>query len=171
MICGREDMAALIQDQSDAQVEKALHKLIKKVSEDVEAMTFNTAIAAMMEFVNLVYKTGAISKDQAQRFMLVVAPFTPHLAEELWSMLGHSQSLAHEAWPKYDEALLEELTVELPVQVNGKIRGRVVVPVDATQEQVLALALADAKVAAAVEGKTVVKRIVVPGRMVNIVVK
>ncbi len=171
MICGSEDMAALIKDQSDAQVEKALHKLIKKVSEDVEAMKFNTAIAAMMEFVNLVYKTGAISKDQAQRFMLVVAPFTPHLAEELWSMLGHSQSLAHEAWPKYDEALLEELTVELPVQVNGKIRGRVVVPVDATQEQVLALALADAKVAAAVEGKTVVKRIVVPGRMVNIVVK
>jgi leucyl-tRNA synthetase len=171
MICGSEDQAALVKEQAGDEVEKALHKLIKKVGEDVEAMKFNTAIAAMMEFVNLVYKAGAISKSQTERFVLVVAPFTPHLAEELWSVLGHNESLSHEPWPSYDEAMLEEQTVELPVQVNGKIRGRIVVPTDATQEQVLETALAEAKVADAVAGKQIVKKIVVPGRLVNIVVK
>jgi leucyl-tRNA synthetase len=171
MICGGEDQAALVRREENAEVEKPLHKLTKKVGEDVEAMKFNTAIAAMMEFVNAVYKAGAIKHDQAERFLLLLAPFTPHLAEELWQVMGHDATLAYEPWPDYDEAMLEESVVELPVQVNGKLRSRISVPVDADNEAVLAAAMADPKVAAAVEGKQVVKSIVVPAKMVNLVVK
>jgi len=175
MIAGSEDQAALLGQSAAAElaqaVEKALHRLIKKVGEDIVAMKFNTAIAAMMEFINAVYKAGAISADQAGRFVLVLAPFAPHLAEELWSMLGHAESLAYEPWPAYDPAMIAEATVELAVQVNGKVRGRISVPADATEEQVIGAALADAGVQSAIEGKTIVKRIVVPGRLVNLVVK
>ena len=172
MICGNEETQSLLTDKAgDEKVERALHKLIKKVGADVEVMKFNTAIAAMMEFVNVVFKTGVISKTQAGRFVLVLAPFTPHLAEELWQRLGHDESLAHEPWPVYDESLLFEETVELAVQVNGKMRGRITVSADAAEESIIATALAEPKVAAAVEGKTIVKKIVVPDRLVNLVVK
>jgi leucyl-tRNA synthetase len=137
----------------------------------VEAMKFNTAIAAMMEFVNGVFKGGAISMDQAERFVLILAPFAPHVAEELWQQMGHSESLAWEQWPACDESLLVVDTVELPVQVNGKVRGRITIPADADQDAILETALADEKVAANLEGKTIVKKIVVPGRLVNLVVK
>jgi len=100
-----------------------------------------------------------------------LAPFTPHLAEELWQQLGHDQSLAREPWPAYDEAMIVEDTVELAVQVNGKMRARISVPADASQEACLESALADPKVAAALEGKQLVKKIVVPGRLVNLVAK
>jgi leucyl-tRNA synthetase len=156
---------------ADEQVERGLHKLIRKVGEDIEAMKFNTAIAAMMEWVNLVYKAGRLTADQAERFVLVLAPFAPHLGEELWERLGHDQSLAYEPWPTYDDGLIAEETVELAVQVNGKVRGRVSVPADAAEDDVIAAALAEPKVADATRGKTVVKKIVVPGRLVNIVVK
>jgi leucyl-tRNA synthetase len=180
MIAGSEDQAALLGQSAAAEsaepqaaqaVEKALHRLIKKVGEDIVAMKFNTAIAAMMEFINAVYKAGAISADQAGRFMLVLAPFAPHLAEELWQMLGHAESLAYEPWPAYEDSMIAESMVEMAVQVNGKVRGRISVPADATDEQVIAAALADAAVQSAIEGKTIVKRIVVPGRLVNLVVR
>ena len=171
MIAGSDDQPALLADAADEQVERGLHQLVKKAGEDIEAMKFNTAIAAMMEFVNLVYKAGALSRDQAGRFVLVLAPLAPHLAEELWAQLGHGESLAREPWPAYDEALIAEATIELAVQVNGKVRGRVSVPADADDAAVLAAALAEPKVAAAVEGKQIVKKIVVPNRLVNLVVK
>ena len=161
----------LLSDQAPQEVERALHKLIKKAGEDIEVMKFNTAIAAMMEFVNIVFKAGAISANQAERFVLVLAPFAPHIAEELWQQLGHNESLAYETWPRYDEAMIVEDTVELAVQVNGKVRGRIAVPADATQEQTLTAALADEKVAAAVGDMKIVKKIVVPGRLVNLVIK
>ena len=171
MIAGTDDQPALLAEQADEQVERALHRLVKKVGEDIEAMKFNTAIAAMMEFVNLVYKVGGISRGQAERFVLLLAPFVPHLGEELWQHLGHDQSLAYEPWPKYDESLIAEETIEMAVQVNGKVRGRVNVPADADEQAVAEAALSEPKVAAAVEGKTIVKRILVPGRLINLVVK
>ena len=158
-------------DHADEAVEKELHRLVKKVGEDVEAMKFNTAIAAMMEFVNTCFKIGRLTPSQAERFTLVLAPFAPHLAEELWQYLGHDDTLAYAAWPEYDEMLITETTIELPVQVNGKVRGRVEVPVDAEQNVIIEQALAESNVAAHVEGKTLVKKIVVPGRLVNLVVQ
>ena len=172
MIAGDEDTAALLSEgQADENVERALHKVVKKVGEDIEAMKFNTAVAAMMEFVNVVYKAGAISTDQAERFVLILSPFTPHLCEELWQVLGRAESLAYEPWPSHDEAMIAEDTAELAVQVNGKMRGKITVAADADEETVIAAALGEEKVAAAVEGKQIVKKIVVPGRLVNFVVK
>ncbi len=171
MLMGSEDAAALLGESADDAVERALHRTIRKVGADVEAMRFNTAISAMMEFVNAVYKAGALSRDQAERFVQVLAPFAPHLAEELWRHLGHDASLAHEPWPRYDEAMTREATIELPVQINGKIRTRLSVAPDASQEEILAAALAEPRVAEQTAGKTIVKKIVIPGRLVNIVVK
>ncbi len=172
IICGDEDNKPMLDEGAASQdVERALHKLIKKVGQDIEVMKFNTSIAAMMEFVNAVFKVGRISPDQAERFVLVLAPFTPHLAEELWRKLGHDQSLAHESWPVYDESLLVTETVELAVQVNGKMRGRITVAADAAEEAIIAAAMSEPKVASSVEGKTIIKKIVVAGRLVNLVVK
>ncbi len=171
MILGSDDQPALLADKSDESVEKALHKLIRKVGEDIEAMKFNTAIAAMMEFVNLVYKTEAISVSQAERFVLLLAPFAPHMAEELWRQLGHGGSLSHEAWPDHDEAVAADDMVEVPVQICGRVRARISVPADASQEDCIAAAKADRRIAELIAGKTIVKEIVVPGRLVNIVVK
>jgi len=172
IVLGDGDNRPLLADgEGDEAVERALHKLIKKVGEDIEAMKFNTAIAAMMEFVNAVFKAGRIAKDQAERFALVLAPFAPHVAEELWQRLGHDRSLAHEPWPDYDEAMLAEDTVELAVQVNGKVRARVRVPAEAGEDAVVEAALAEANVKAAIGDKQIVKRIVIPGRLVNIVAK
>ena len=171
MVMGSEDQKALLTDADDAELEKALHKLIKKVGEDLLAMKFNTPIAAMMEFVNLAYKAGKIGRSQAKRFMLVLAPFAPHVAEELWQFLGATKSLAHEPWPSFDEAMTRQDTIELPVQVNGKLRARITVPAKATEDEVIKTALADEHVIASIAGKTVVKQIVIPGRMVNLVVK
>ncbi len=167
-----ESQPPLLADgEGDEGLERELHKLIRKVGEDIEAMKFNTAIAAMMEFVNAAYKAGRVGGSQAERFVLVLAPFAPHLAEELWQRLGHADSLAREPWPEVDEGMLTVDTVELPVQVNGKVRARVEVPAGADDETVLAAALAHERIAELTEGKTVVKKIVVPGKLVNVVVK
>ena len=157
--------------QGHSDVERALHKLIKKIGEDYEAMKFNTAIAAMMEFVNLVFRAGRIGKGQSERFVLLLAPMAPHIAEELWQRLGHEQTLTYEPWPAYDEKMIVEETLDLPVQVNGKMRGRISVAADAGEDAIVAAALADEKVARFTEGKEVIKKIVVPGRLVNLVVK
>jgi leucyl-tRNA synthetase len=171
MIAGDEDSKSLVSGSPSDLVEKTLHKLIKKAGEDIEAMKFNTPIAAMMEFVNAVYKAGAVAKDQAERFLLVLAPFSPHIAEELWQALDHAESLAKEPWPAYDPAMIAEDTVELAVQINGKVRAKITVPVGASKDQCIAAAKADAKVAELLAGKTIVKEIVAPGRLVNLVVK
>jgi len=172
MIVGDEDRDALLAGApGDEAIDRNLHRLIKKVGEDIEAMKFNTAIAAMMEFVNAVFKAGRISNDQARSFVLVLAPFAPHLAEELWQRLGGNESLAHEPFPICDESLIVEQTVELAVQVNGKVRAKIQVAAGAPDDECLAAALAEKKIAAALEGKTVVKQFVVAGRLVNLVVK
>jgi leucyl-tRNA synthetase len=169
-----EDSGALAEavtdDEPSREQLRALHAVIKKVGEDVEGLRFNTAIAAMMEFVNAAYKWGSVPRAVAEPFVLVLAPFAPHLAEELWEKLGHKESLAYAPWPAYDEALLVEDEKEIAVQVNGKVRGTVTVPADASKEAVLAAAKAQENVARYLEGATIRKEIVVPGRLVNLVV-
>ena len=150
---------------------KELHRTVKAVTQNIESLLFNTAIARMMEFVNGAMKAETLSKAVMEQFVLLLAPFAPHIAEELWSRLGHADTLAYAPWPSYDEALLVENTVEIPVQVLGKLRGKIVMPVDATQDAILEAAKADPKVKPYLEGKTIVKEIYVPGKMVNLVVK
>ncbi len=154
---------------SDAEVERALHATIRKVGEDLDALSFNTAIAAMMEFVNLATKKEApLTASQGEAFALLLEPFAPHLAEELWESLGRTESCAHAPWPAWDPALAEADTVEIPVQVNGKVRARIQVSKDAQAPELERAARAAA--AAHLEGLSVRKVVAVPGRMVNFVV-
>jgi leucyl-tRNA synthetase len=163
-------------------IQRKLHQTIKRVSDDFQGRWhFNTCIAAIMELVNVLYGAEeAIAKnavpaaflaDVQRNLVLLLAPFAPYLAHELWEMLGEKGSLLKAAWPKYDPALAKEEEIEIPVQVNGKLRGRVVVPADAEEQFVIERALADEKVKAAIAGKQIIKKIYVPGKMVNLVVK
>jgi leucyl-tRNA synthetase len=150
---------------------RMLHKTIKAVTNDLDLMSFNTAISRMMEFTNFFLKSDVRPRSAMERFVLLLSPFAPHIAEELWQALGHQTTLAYEPWPTFDEAAIREDTVEVPVQVNGKLRWRIQVPTDLDKAALESAALADPKVAELLAGKTVVKTIVVPGRMVNFVVK
>ncbi|MBK8979350.1 MAG: leucine--tRNA ligase [Planctomycetes bacterium] len=156
--------------EPDAELEKALHRCIDKVTGDIERLAFNTAISAMMVFVNEATKRAdRVTRDQMLRFAQILSPFAPHIAEELWARLGGEGLLAYSAWPAVDPALLVDETVELAVQVSGKVRGQVRVAKDASNDVVLAAAR---EVAAKwLEGRTVVKEVVVPGRIVNFVAK
>ncbi|QDT16435.1 leucine--tRNA ligase [Alienimonas californiensis] len=151
--------------------DRLLHQTIKAVTNDADRLSFNTSISRMMEFTNAFSSMETRPKSVCEQFTLLLAPFAPHLAEELWSLLGHDGSLAYEPWPTWDEAKLVESSVEIPVQVNGKVRGRVRVPADADRDAMTAAAQADEGVRPHLEGKTIVKAIAVPGRMVNFVVK
>ncbi|MGO9088639.1 MAG: leucine--tRNA ligase [Candidatus Sulfotelmatobacter sp.] len=163
-------------------IQRKLHQTIKRVSDDFQGRWhFNTCISAIMELVNVLYGAeDAIARNavpkpvlaEVQRdLVLLLAPFAPYLAHELWEMLGEKESLLRAPWPKYDAALAKEEEIEIPVQINGKLRGRVVVPADAAEEFVIERALADEKVHAFLAGKQMVKKIYVPGKMVNLVVK
>jgi leucyl-tRNA synthetase len=150
---------------------RVLHKTIKAVTDDIEKLSFNTAISRMMEFTNEFTGYEVRPKSALEPFVLLLSPFAPHLAEELWQLLGHAQSLAYEPWPSYDPALLVEAEIEVPVQVNGKLRGRVKVLKDADQSAIEAAAKADSTVAQNLAGKTIAKVIFVPGKLLNFVVK
>ena len=152
-------------------LEKHLHKLIKKVTSDIEAMKFNTAIAAMMATLNTVYEIGSITKDEIATFAKLLSPFAPHVAEEVYSFLGYDGLISISAWPVYDESKTVDDAIEMPVQVNGKVKAVITIPVNASKDDVLAIVKADSRVVAAIDGKTVVKEIVVPGKIINIVVK
>ena len=154
-----------------AKLETSFHKTIKKVSEDIEDMKFNTAIAAMMSLINEIYEVGLLTNDELGIFVRLLCPYTPHLAEEIWELLGNTELCALAPWPVYDEAKTVDNTVEIALQVNGKLRGTVFVAKDIAKDDLLAVAKSDEKVAAMIEGKTIVKEIVVPGKIVNIVVK
>ncbi len=150
---------------------RVLHHTIHAVTRDTEAMSFNTAIARMMEFVNFFTKEEVRPRSAMNPFVLLLAPYAPHLAEELWSLLGNKASLAYESWPKCDERLLKSDEVEIPVQINGKLRGRILAPTEAGQSDLQSLVEADAKIAELIGGKQILKWVIVPGRLVNIVVK
>jgi len=148
---------------------RLLHQTIKKVGEDIETFGFNTAISAMMIFINHLGKQTIRPKSVVEQFVLILAPFAPHIAEELWQRLGHNDTLACEPWPVYDKELVKEKEIELAVQVNGKIKDRIVVPADADEEQIKSQALGSAKVQTAMGGKEATKVIVVKPRIVSII--
>lgn len=154
---------------------KSLNQMIKKVGDDLEAMAFNTAISAMMVYINeaedFAKKAGDLPKEYVEKFVHCLAPFAPHLGEELWEVLGHTNTITYEPWPMFDAQALIEDEIEIPVQVLGKLRGRITVPVAATPAEMEAAAKANADVAKFLEGKTIVKVIAVPKRMVNFVVR
>ena len=154
-----------------ADATKALHKTIKKVTEDIEAMSYNTAISAMMEFVNLLYKEPHVNQQTAATLMLILSPFAPHVAEEIWARLGgHTTSLAYETWPTFDPALVVDNSVVISVQVNGKLRGTIEVSKTAPQTEILAAAKDLEAVQRNIEGKMIRKEIYVPGKIVNFVI-
>ena len=157
-------------DNYSKQHEVLMHKTIKKVGEDIENLKANTAIAAMMSMVNDFYDKG-INKSEYKTLLKLVCPFAPHVAEELWSMLGETSVLSLESWPEYDESKTQESSVQIAVQVNGKLRATINLPVDCEQQLAIDTALADEKVQKAVEGKNIVKTIVVKNKIVNLVVK
>jgi leucyl-tRNA synthetase len=160
-----------VQDvEPDAETRRRLHQAIKKVTDDLDNMSFNTAISAMMEFTNHLTPLTVRPKSGLKTFMLLLAPFAPHIAEELWQALGGQATLAYEAWPSYDAALLKADTIEVPIQINGKLRGKIIVPTGLDKSALEAAALADDKIKSLLDGKSIKKVIAVPGKMVNIVI-
>ena len=153
-------------------LETSFHKTIKKVGEDIENLKFNTAIAALMSLMNEIYDTGSITKEELRLFALLLDPFAPHVVDELWETVGYGNGMAcQQTWPAYDEAKCRDNTVEIAVQVNGKVRARIQIAADSSKEDILAAAKAEEKIAAELDGKQIVKEICVPGKLVNIVVK
>ena len=152
-------------------MEVKIHKAIKKVSSDIEAMKFNTAIACLMTLINEIYAVGKISKDDLVIFIKLLCPFAPHLCEEIWETIGGEGLLSLSQWPEYEESKTVEDSIEIGVQVNGKVRGTIVIPNGCAKEEALELAKKDERVASFLEGKTLVKEIYVPNKIVNFVAK
>ncbi|MCG8447983.1 MAG: leucine--tRNA ligase, partial [Pirellulales bacterium] len=163
--------AAVCDDAPTDEQNRVLHKTIKAVTDDIAKLSFNTAIARMMEFTNFFTKQDRRSRSAMEAIVLLLSPFAPHIAEELWQALGHQESLAYEPWPIYDEALLVEDEIEIPVQFKGKVRCKITVPAEAGQAQTEQLALENPRVVELLDGKEIIKTIVIPGRLVNFVVK
>jgi leucyl-tRNA synthetase len=161
---------AVKEARADEETLRLLHQTIKKVGGDIETFNFNTAISAMMIFVNHLGRLSVKPKAVVEKLVLILAPFAPHIAEELWEKLGHTESLAYEPWPEYDKELIKEREIELAVQVNGKIKDRIVVAADTDEEQIKQKALSSEKVAAALTGKEPRKIIIIKSRLVNIVI-
>ena len=164
-------ISAKIQVSNDQTLEKSYHQTVKKVTEDYEGIRFNTAISQMMVFINDCYKAEVIPTAYGEGFIKMLAPIAPHIAEELWQLLGHEGTLSYEQWPTYDETKLVDDEVEIAVQVAGKVRAKIVVAKDASKEDIEKVALADEKVQEYMAEKNLVKVIVIPGKLVNIVVK
>ena len=165
------DLPSMVSKDAPAKLESSFHKTIKKVTSDIEEMKFNTAIAAMMGLLNEIGEAGALTAEQLETFLLLLCPFAPHLCEELWEQTGHSGFCSMAKWPEYDEAKTVDATVELAVQINGKVKGKITLPINSDKDAAIAAVKADEKLAALLEGKTIVKEIVVPNKIVNIVVR
>ena len=162
---------ANLTDDDDGALTKIYHQTVKKVTDDFEALAFNTAISQLMIFMNAAYKAGKCPKEYAEGIIKMMSCITPHVCEEMWQKLGHNDTIAYEPWPVYDEKELVVDTIEIAVQINGKVRGKINVGVDEDQDSAIAKAKANPDVAAAIEGKNIVKEIYVKGRIVNIVAK
>ncbi len=160
----------LVDDRAPEEHKKVLHQTIKKVSQDTDGLEFNTAIAQMMIFVNEMFKADTLHREIWEPFVLLIAPYAPHLAEELWSRAGHSESLAYHPWPQWDEELCKENETEVVFQVNGKVRAKVMLPVGTARDELEKLARANERIQEWIDGKTIRKVIAVPDKLVNIVV-
>ena len=158
-------------DEYRKELESSLHKTIKKVSEDIESLKFNTAIASMMALINEIYAAGSINRKELEDFLIMLNPFAPHITEEMYNIVSGGKILDQQSWVKYDEKLCIDETIEIVAQVNGKLKTKLIIPVDMPKDDVLKTALDNPKVAEAVAGKTVVKQIYVPNKLVNFVAK
>ena len=152
-------------------LEASFHKTIKKVTEDIDNLKANTAIAALMSLLNEIYDSGSITKDEYKIFTLLLNPFAPHVTEEIWEVMSFGGTVTDQKWPEYDEEKCKENSIEIVAQINGKVRTKLVVPADISAEDAVTLAKEDEKIKEATEGKTIVKELYVKGRLVNIVVK
>ncbi|MBB6282699.1 leucine--tRNA ligase [Geobacillus subterraneus] len=159
----------IVDEPANDTLERVYHQTVKKVTEDYEALRFNTAISQLMVFINEAYKAEQMKKEYMEGFVKLLSPVCPHIGEELWQRLGHTGTIAYESWPAYDEAKLVEDVVEIVVQINGKVRAKLNVPADLAEEALEERALADEKIKEQLQGKTVRKVIAVPGKLVNIV--
>lgn len=158
-------------DEYSDKLRSLMHKTIKKVSDDIESMKFNTAIAAMMTLLNEIYNVGSITKKEFRDFLIILNPFAPHVTEELYQMIGCEGVLDEQEWVTYDEALCKDDTIEIVCQINGKVKSKLTIHTDAAKDDVIALAKADEAIVKATEGKNIVKEIYVPNKLVNLVVK
>ncbi|ARA98757.1 MULTISPECIES: leucine--tRNA ligase [Geobacillus] len=159
----------IVDEPANDTLERVYHQTVKKVTEDYEALRFNTAISQLMVFINEAYKAEQMKKEYMEGFVKLLSPVCPHIGEELWQKLGHTDTIAYEPWPTYDEAKLVEDVVEIVIQINGKVRAKLNVPADLSKEALEERALADEKIKEQLAGKTVRKVITVPGKLVNIV--
>lgn len=164
-------LAEKVVAENDGKLDKVYNETVKKVTEDYEKLSFNTAIAQMMIFINESYKATSIPREYVEGFVKLLNPIAPHMTEEIWSVLGHEESMTYEAWPTYDEAKLVSDTITIIAQVNGKLRGRIEVPATISKEEMQEVAMANENVQNFISGKEIVKVIAVPGKLVNIVVK
>ena len=164
-------LVEMIAEQESKKVTRALHQTIKKVTEDIDNFRFNTAVAQMMTFVNVVFEEKGITKESFLKFVRVLCPFAPHLANEIFEKLGEKNLIEAEAWPEFDSELVKEDEITIAIQVNGKLRGTVTVPAAATEEEIKNAATAEENVKKYLEGKEVIKTIFVPGKLMNIVIK
>jgi leucyl-tRNA synthetase len=151
-------------------LDRMMHRTIKKVGDDIAALRFNTAIAELIKLNNELTRLAVIPRDVAENLVLMLAPFAPHIGEELWARLGHTKSLARRPWPVYDQGKLTESTIQLPVQVNGKVRDRIEVPAEADEAAILAAAERAPGVQQWISGKQLKKKLYVPRKLVNLVV-
>ncbi|WP_303805006.1 leucine--tRNA ligase [Ruminococcus flavefaciens] len=158
-------------DDNDGALTKVYHQTVKKVTDDYEKLAFNTAISQMMIFVNAVYKNGKCPKEYAEGLIKMLSCITPHMGEEIWSIMGHNDTIAFEQWPVYDDELCKEDTIEIVVQINGKVKAKMNIAVDADKDSVMEMTMSDEKVKESIDGKTIVKQIYVPNKLVNIVAK
>ena len=168
-VAGLTDLIS--EEKKPASYETLLHKTIKKVTDDIEAQKFNTAIAALMTLINEIYKEGSITKENLVIFLKLLSPFAPHIAEEIYELIGGEGFITVSEWPAYDESKTVDATIEVGVQVNGKVRGAVTIPAGCDKDTALMAAKENARVASFIEGKKIVKEIYVPGKIINIVVK
>lgn len=165
------NLQEMVNDESgySSDIEALIHKTIKKVTDDIDNLKCNTAIAQMMTLINKMYEAKSVTKDELKTLTILLNPFAPHVTEELWQNMNFGGAVHEAKWPEYDEAKTVENSVEIVLQYMGKVRSRVTIPVDMPKDEVIALAKADEKIAAAIEGKTIKKEIYVPGKLVNIV--
>ena len=158
-------------DSYRKELEVSFHKTIKKVTEDIESLKFNTAIAAMMALLNDIQDVGTINRKEYTDLLIMLNPFAPHVTEEIYQLLGNQDMITHSSWVQYDESKCVENTVEIALQVNGKLKSKLMIPADVAKDEVLALAKNNEKIKEILADKTIVKEIYVPGKIVNIVVR
>ena len=170
LVCGDKEQEPVVEGSGTSDQARLTARTIQGVTQDLEEMSFNTAISKLMVFVRDITKEGPLPRASVEPFVLLLSPFAPHLAEELWEELGHAPSLGHQAWPAFDPALAAHEELTIPLQVNGKLRSKIQVPADARKDEILELAHADKKLAEWLQGTTPRKVIYVEKKLVNFVV-